>query len=196
MLAKRSTRNQKQRLTAFKDMRGAFMSLRAVGADVHQMTRAVGPATTMYGVEHYGMADTALKDNRTSIAASASSDTAGRDIDTRLHVIDGPNGTMDTAFDAHAMLAKYWALAVWQAWFPVPMLEEAVVLARKRISNCKGSVWAVVAGPTSALIASLARIGWKLLSATLAMDDIGWTCNFARDPPAAIVKAIQATVRR
>ena len=71
-------------------MRNAFPSLRAVGADVHQMTRAVGPAKLMYAVGHYGMSDTALRENRSSMAASASSDTAGRDIDTNLHVIDGP----------------------------------------------------------------------------------------------------------
>ena len=194
--AKRSTLHQRQRLTAFNDMRDAFLSLRTVGADVHQMTRAVGPAKTMYSVEHYGMADTALKDNRASMAASASSDTAGRDIDTRLHIIDGPHGTLDTAFDAHALPAKYWALAVWQAWFPVPQLEEAVALARKRIDNCNISAWTIVSGPTSALIASFARIGWRLLSATLAMHDVGWTWNFARDPPAAIVKSVYATVKR
>ena len=88
-------------------------------ADVHQITRAIGPAKTLYSVEHFGISDTALKDNRTAIAATASSETHGKHTDTTLYILDGPKGTMDTAFDAHAMPIKHWAWALWDGWFPL-----------------------------------------------------------------------------
>ena len=81
-------------------------------------------------------------------------------------------------------------MAVWQAWFSIDALQLALTQSKTKIASAKGSVWSVVAGPATALIATAERIGWKILPATIAQDDLQHQWNFAADSPAAIGNAV------
>ena len=74
--------------------------------------RPVGPPATLYTVDCFGISDSALHNTRDTIAAGASTETAGKNPDLVLYAIDGAHGTLDPAFDAHAIPIKMWAQAV------------------------------------------------------------------------------------
>lgn len=57
-------------------------------------------------------------------------------------------------------------------------------------------MWPLVAGPTSALLASLDRIGWTMPSFVEAIDDLGASWRFDIDSPGAIATACRDSVRR
>ena len=85
---------------------------------------------------------------------------------------------------------------MWEAWFSIDALQLALAQSKTKIASAKGSVWSVVAGPATALIATAERIGWKILSATMAKYDLQHQWNFAADSPAAIGNAVSQSVRR
>lgn len=150
----------------------------------------------LYSNENVGLSDTALQQARSSVAAAGSNATFGKQPDIALYVIDGASGKLDPAFHAHDWPFKSWALAVWENWFSIEALQIALVQAKAKIACAEGPAWAVVAGPVTALLATAARIGWTVLSATLAQDDLNQQWNFAADSRAAISTAVAQSVRR
>ena len=161
-----------------------------------QMTRAAGTPIFLYSNENVGLSDTALHASRSSVASASSSATCGKQLDVALHVLDGASGKLDPAFPAHEGPIKYWALAVWEAWFSVHELQIALDQAKKKINGARGSCWAVVSGPVTALVATASRIGWTIASATSALDDLQHKWDSAADSPAAIANAVAHSVRR
>ena len=143
--SKRCTVQHQTRPAVFRDKKRAFHSLRGAGANVQQMLVAVGPHAILYSVETVGLSDTALHNTRASFATTAAAKASGKNIEFTLYVMDGPSGTSEPAFDSYVNPAKFWALAVWESWFSTSELDETLQLARKRINNCKGSMWSVVA---------------------------------------------------
>ena len=109
--------------------------------------------------------------------------------------IDGQYGTLDPAFDAHTLPTKQWAQAIWDNTYSQTELSQAIRLARLKINNAKGSPWTVVTGPAAAVLLTMQRIGWTLLSPYTATDDRGQRWHFSEDSPAAISKAVQNSVR-
>ena len=193
--SKRCTQQQRKRLKVFSDKRESFHSLRQAGGNTQQIARAVGPPSTLYTVDCFGISNAALQQVRSSVAASASTDTAGKNPDAVLYAIDGQFGTLDPAFDAHALPIKQWAQGVWDATYSHEDLMQAISLARIKIDRAKGSPWSVVTGPAAALLLTLDRIGWKLLNPFCATDHRGQRWHFGKDPPAAITKAVHHSVR-
>ena len=57
------------------------------------------------------------------------------------------------------------------------------------------AVWRVVAGPAIAVLATLARISWRAVSASEWFDDIGESLFLERDSSATIAIAIRDSVR-
>ena len=105
------------------------------------------------------MSVTTLRDARSSIASAASARAGGRSPDLALYAIDGANGALGPAFDAHCMPIKYWAIAHWEAWFNPCDYDVAVSGARKRLNAAVGSAWNAVIGPVTSLLLNLTRIG-------------------------------------
>ena len=107
--ARRSTIQFQVRHGVFRCMRPQFLVLRKAGVDVQQMARAAGTPMFLYGNENFGLSNTALQASRSSVAASASSATCGKQPDVTLYVIDGASGKLDPAFTAHDGPFKYWS---------------------------------------------------------------------------------------
>ena len=120
------------------------------------MVQARGTPAYFDGIENMGASECFLQDARASSAAGASPDTAGRSVDIALYAIDGPNGTLDPASDAHVNVIKYWALAHFEEWFSASTLAKSFRAARIRVQQAKASQWRIVTGPAAAVIATLA----------------------------------------
>ncbi len=157
--ARRSTIQFQVRHQTFKCMRLQFLALKTAGADVAQMARAAGTPKFLYSNENFGLSDTALQQSRTSVASAGSNATFGKQPDIALYIIDGANGKLDPAFQAHEGPFKYWALAVWESWFTIDALQVALAQSKVKVASAKGSVRAVVAGPATALVATAIRLG-------------------------------------
>ena len=97
---------------------------------------------------------------------------------------------------AHANPIKYWALAHWEGWFPLSRLITMKDKSIAKLQTATRSVWSKVAGPTTALVATLKRIRWTWVSDTAVADDIGRTWIFVLDPPCVPAAAARASVRR
>ena len=161
-----------------------------------QMVRAAGPPAVMYGCEVMGVSDSAFLIARRSIASAAAPQAGGKSPDLVLHTLDGASGTLDPAFEAHASPILHWALAFWCSRFSRAQLSRAFTDASLRLSTSKSSWWNIVSGPTSALLASLQRIGWCMPSYREAIDDSGVVWHFDHDSPVAIAAAARDPVRR
>merc|ERR1711884_211587 len=65
------------------------------------------------------------------------------------------------------------------------------------MERAKRSTWAVATGPAAAMYLSAWRIGWTVVSdGWLYKDDLGRPVDFELDSPAAVKRAVLASVRR
>ncbi len=194
---RRTTVTFLQRVQTFSEARPKLQSLRQSGVNSVQMVRAAGTPAIMYGCEVMGLSDSALHLARSRIASAASAPTGGKNPELLMYIIDGPFGTLDPAFEAHAAPVLLWAIAVWHAWFSRQQFEQAFQQASFKLATKEGdSCWCLVTGPMTALLASLKRIGWLMPNAFEVVDDLGTTWYFGVDSPGAIAAACKDAVRR
>ena len=85
--------------------------LRKMGANTRQMTRAAGTSSIMYGGDVQGIWNSLLRQQTSTIARAAAPPGTGKNPPVTLYVLDGPKGSLDPSFDAHALLVKHWAMA-------------------------------------------------------------------------------------
>ena len=195
--SKRSTVTFCDRLSTFAQAVPQLHALRKAGVNSHQMVRTAGTPAVMYGCEVFGLSDSALYLARSKIAAAAAAPTGGKSIELLLHLLDGPAGTLDPAFEAHTSPLLLWTIAVWERWFSRDQLAKAFTQASLKVAKKEGeSCWSLVTGPATALLASLARIGWTMPNAFEAIDDSGVAWNFDEVSPGAIAAACKESVRR
>ena len=190
---RRSTRVFKLRLKQAKGRVHRFWRLRRTGLPVAQMARTAITPAVMYGADIMGLADTALAQARSTVVAAAAPPGCGKGVDVVLSSLDGDKGTLDPAFDAHLLGLRHWAYAWWEQWLPTTVLEDTFQAVSSRLDDLTN--WRLVAGPTAALLCSLNRIGWSMLSARTVVDNVGDTWDFALDSPAAILQAGHRAVR-
>ena len=193
---RRSTKAFKNRIKQVARRVKRFHDLRRVGVNVKQMTRAAATPAISYGMDIMGLSDSALLDARRLTLRAAAPPNAGKNVDAALAALDGKDGTMDVAFDAHLLGLRHFAHAHWEGWFDSKTLTEAFQFGATRVAKAVGSPWHSVHGPITALVATLQRLGWCMPSAFEAIDDLGCSWSFVRDPPAVIVDAGKRSVRR
>jgi len=193
--ARRSTVTFKCRLANLGTCSRRYQALRSSGATSQQMVRTAAVPASMYGCEIFGLANSVLNTARSKIARAAAPEAGGKNPDLILMTLDGDQGTLDPAFEAHGSPIKHWAVAWWGHWTAPDNLRQAFADVARR---CAGNApkWQQVAGPTAALAASLDRIGWTMPSAHEVIDDLGAAWDFRKDLPAAILTAAKGAVRR
>ncbi len=193
---RRSVRNFRSRLAEFGKKTQRFQQLRKVGVNSPQMVRTAGVPAITYGCDTFGISDTGLYAARSKIAAAASPSAAGKNPVLVLLALDGSAGTLDPAFEAHVAPARQWATAVWENWQPRLQLAEAFAAAAIKLENAASSQWNLVAGPCTALLATLRRINWQMPSATEMVTDRGHSLDLTLDPPIVIAGECRDSVRR
>ena len=192
---RRSTVVIKKRLQDARTYAGRMWALRKAGVNTHQMTRAKTTAGVMYGADVQGIADSLLKAQTSTVARMAAPEGGGKNPTKTLYVLDGASGTLDPAFDAHALLVKHWAAAWWDDWVCKKALRATFCNVRDKFSSGNES-WQKVAGPMAALWVSAKRAGWSWTDDHTMLDDLGVSWDALRDPPIAMMHAMRRTVKR
>ncbi len=193
---RRCTQTFRQRLKVFSGSIGRFQALRKIGTNSTQMVRTAGIPALLYGCETFGVSDTTLDTTRSKVAKAASRDSCGRNPVLTLLALDGEEGTLDPAFEAHVSPVQHWALAIWDDWFPAQVICRAYVAANDKLRHCGTHIWQRVNGPATALVATVSRLGWKMESPFTVTADDGQQLDFRLDPPVAVARAVKDGVRR
>jgi hypothetical protein len=167
-----------------------------MGVNTTLMARTAAVPKVMCGCETFGVSDSSLHSARVKIALAASPAAAGKNPILTLLAADGTSGTLDPAFEAHAAVIRHWALAIWDKWFTLPLMQDTLDRARHKLAHTKGSWWSVTTGPTTALVATLRRIGWTCQDAATLITDEGRTLDLLVDPPIAVACEAKHAVRR
>ena len=193
---RRNTAVATARTAAFLRRRGQFGKLRKAGVDIARLLRTGGLASVQFGQAAMGVADYPLMQLRRGAAGLIGGAAMGKDPNMTLIAADAKlKDKADPAFAAHSDVVGMWAMAVWEGMLPMQMLHKSICKAKVALVEAKRP-WAVVKGPAAALVASLARLGWSVIDATLAIDDLGEEVSFTKDPPAAVAKLVSNAVRR
>ena len=192
---RRTTIVLKSRLQKVRKYGTKMWALRKTGANTQLMTRTAATPAMMYGADIQGVATSMLRQQTSTIARLAAPEGGGKNPLKTLYAIDGPNGTTDPAFDAHALLVKHWAMAWWDNWVPAAAMKAAHHHIKTKLGDGNAG-WNKATGPTAALHLSLKRMDWKWDSPTNFTDDVGNIWCTIKDPPIAISQAMMRSVRR
>ena len=104
-------------------------------------------------------------------------------------------GAADPAMEAMCQPIYFWARAVWHRLLPANTLRATLKDSRRRMGKSRRP-WAVVRGPSAAMAATVAQIGWQVASATELITDEGRKLLLDEDPPVVILKEVKDATRR
>ena len=183
------------RMRNFKGKVGRIHALRRMGIRTGSVARAAGTPAITYGVETIGMSDSHLSQVRSLIARASSPEGGGKDLNLVLYLLDGVSGSLDPAFDAHVLPIVRYATAWWEGWQKASAISAAMTDAQRKLAS-RGFKWGCVCGPMAALIMTLRRVAWVIVSPTILSDDVGNVFNLLVDPPAVLAEAMKGSVRR
>ena len=150
----------------------------------------------IYGQRALGVSDSMLLQQRCSSASCTCVSAAGANLDLTLLIADGKSrGAADPAFEAHTGVVYFGALAIWEHWAPRVVMEYVLKDAKVRLVQVK-IIWNAVFGPAAALVATLKRLQWEMLSATDFCTDDAVRVNLKVDSPACVVGLVSDSVAR
>ena len=66
-----------------------------------------------------------------------------------------------------------WAVAAWENWVPIKLLDTVISEAKRRLSNAKNT-WACVRGPPAASVATARRLAWQVGTAPRLPTKVVW----------------------
>ena len=194
--ARRSVRVQNARLKAFRTVADRIAALRKMGVNTTTMARGCGTQGVTYGNETQGISNSGLHATRVVVNKAAAAGAGGKNVDLSLYALDGAHGTLDPAFLGNGAVVYYWALALWENWVPASDLKKALAAAEQKLQGRGNSAWGQVNGPSTAMIATLQRIGWTAVSHTKLIDDEETEFDLTLDPPSVVKAALDRSTRR
>ncbi len=194
---RRNTQLQVKRLSVFNAQRKRYRALKRSGVSATKVLRTGGTAGMTYGQAVTGVSSHTLHQQRRAVAAAATADTSGKDIDLVLASVEPRpcKSHIDPAFPAHIAPLRAWAEAVWRRLFPIKMLDVAIASARLRLARALRP-WAAVHGPAAAAVATAARIDWSFVDAATIRTHDGRVLRLDTDPPVVISRRVEAAVER
>ena len=193
---RRSTKASKQRIVKVKATIPRLHALRRLRVRTTLMARAAATPALTYGCEICGFSDSHLDQTRSVVARAGSPEGSDKDPNLILMILDGPKGTLDSAFDAHCLPIMRWAQAWYENWQSPRVLTQAFADAKLKVARAKRSVWDVAAGPVAGLLGIMARIKWEHNGPSILSDDVGRVFNCKIDPPVVLANAVKDSVRR
>ena len=181
----------RQRLRKFRDRLMRFAAARRLAVNTARLLRSGATAGFTYGEASVGVAPALLQAQRVAAAKALGDRTAGGDLDLTLAVADGARGGMaDPVFQAHLAPIVAWAQAAWETWMPrADMLHMASWAVGRSVSARRP--WAVVCGPATATVASLARLGWRFRDGLTMVTQMGVELVLTQDPPARVAALVK-----
>jgi hypothetical protein len=193
---KRSVLPLRVRMHAFRKRLVRLHAFRRAGGSAATYVRTAALPSTFYGADVCGVADSSLNAARSLVARAVSPPAEGRNPDLVSHLVDAAGGgATDPAIVAHLMPLGQWAHAWWEGWASPCVLTDVFEYARTRQSEAT-CTWARVAGPAAATLATLGRLAWTAVSASVLQDDRGVIWDLVRDSPAVVKAAVSRSTAR
>ena len=107
----------------------------------------------------------------------------GRQVDRALFIEDVAGNKIDPAFEAHVQPIAAFATALWDGWVDREHLQNAIVLAVRKLASAQGTNWQSVTGPITATVATMHRLKWHFITPTKVQTDEERILDLTRDPP-------------
>ena len=155
----------KKRLAVCRKRDARFAALRKAAGrkKASAVHRAGAMPAALYGMCTHGASDSHLKALRRSAARVQGINSQFGS--QRLGFLLRPSASHDPAVAAHTLPLVAWAKVVWDGTLGDDDLQRTFLWAELRREQA-ASPWLRVVGPAGAMVTSLARLGWKPLSAT------------------------------
>ena len=193
---KRAVKPLWDRLRQFRKSIPNLWSLKRAGVSVPRLLRTGGTQRFTYGQSTFGVAPTLLHRQRQTAAMAMSGGTRGKSLDLSLLLADEKEkDETDPMFAASKAPIVKWAEAVWHSWWPVTTMDKMVSKARVALAKADFP-WMRVVGPSSAFVATAARIGWTITSARFISCENASQLDLTKDPPVVVANAVHRAVRR
>ena len=154
--------------------------------------RGALPAAT-FGISSLGAADSVLQGLRRGVARLAFSDSKLRSAGLAF-LLHGPR-RLDPALEVHRAPIMAWAKTVWEGAMTLADMNSAVDWAAARANHSRRP-WLTVVSPAGALVLTLRRIGWAVLSAVEWLDDRRRLVRLNEVCPRSLLKLVDAAVVR
>jgi hypothetical protein len=185
-----------KRLSSRKQRRNRSKMLKRAGVKTDRIVRTGGVAYITFGQKSLGVSDSLLLQQRRSVAAACCASSGGANLDLSLALADGQSrGAADPAFEAHCGVVQFWALAIWEQWVPLQLLDKLVRFSIDRLGGAM-SRWSLVYGPAAAFTATLWRLGWSVVSAAVCTDDLGEAVDLRMHSPEWVAEHVYSSVCR
>jgi len=193
-LRKRSTKVQQGRLKKAVARGLRLRRIRKGGASAKRMAgiaKAGINAVALYGVGVTGMSDSAIDKARRVVHGVIEKKPHGRSATVDFELLAD---NLDPALEATIAPLVMWVCGVWLKWIPrtfmARSLHGAWGLAQKH--SC---MWQVAQGPAVAVLASLSRIGWSLVTPFEWKMANGMTINIEEVSAADVARLARRDVK-
>ncbi len=193
---RRNTAVQKSRLRSLLGRLARMAAVAFAGLSPARLVEAGALPAMVYGDDCYGVSDATLMQRRRKIASVVATGTKGTNIDLALALAETHGAShVDPAYLAHVLPITRWAEARWSNWVPGEVLTKSLEAARLELAKAK-SPWMRVAGPSAAMLATTARLGWSVKDVDTIITDDGRILDLKIDPPIVIKDEVIRAVRR
>ena len=143
----------KERFRKHRSRVPRFRRLKKMGVNTAKLVRT-GLRAMTYGSAITGVPDGLLRGQRQTVAAIAApgAGTCGQNLDFALMIAgEGQEGRADPSYDAHGLPIGEWAVAVWEGWENLTLMQLTIDSALERFAAAKNR-WLVTCGICTRLL--------------------------------------------
>ena len=188
-------RVEKKRLKTLKERTGRFLMLKAaVGRKATCLWRTGAMPSVSHGASVSGVTDATLRTLRQFAAVLNGAPGGSSSAGVTAYLITHPSAEYDPMYAASMDVVMKYAEWVWDGRVSASRLRRAWEVMAAKFDDA--TTWAQARGPLGATWLSLRRLGWRLVSPHVLLDDVGNTFDLHHVCPADLRPFLAEGVQR